>query len=93
MRMSAPFAVPFRGVRHGASASHPGAPGWVGPPRQSQVWAEEMRAQGKGDLLTYVELPDEDHGLRRYKATRRTRIDHMTGFLAEHLRLPDLVVR
>lgn len=63
------------------------------PPRQSQVWAEEMRAQGKGDLLTYVELPDEDHGLRRYKATRRTRIELMTEFLAEHLRLPDLVVR
>lgn len=60
------------------------------PPRQSQVWAERMEEMGKADLLTYVELPDEDHGLRRYKATRRARIELMTDFLAEHLRLPGL---
>ena len=60
------------------------------PPRQSQVWAERMEELGKGGLLTYVELPDEDHGLRRYKETRRTRIELMTDFLAEHLRLPEL---
>ncbi|MDX1646950.1 MAG: prolyl oligopeptidase family serine peptidase [Longimicrobiales bacterium] len=58
------------------------------PPRQSQVWAERMEALGKGHLLHYVELPDEDHGLRRYKSTRRTRIELMESFLAEHLDLP-----
>lgn len=63
------------------------------PPRQSQVWAERMRELGKDDLLVYVELPDEDHGLRRYKKTRRTRIELMEAFLAEHLRLPGLVRR
>lgn len=60
------------------------------PPRQSQVWAERMRALGKGDLLEYVELPDEDHGLRRYKETTRTRIELMELFLARHLDLPAL---
>jgi dipeptidyl aminopeptidase/acylaminoacyl peptidase len=63
------------------------------PPRQSQVWVERMRELGKDDLLVYVELPDEDHGLRRYKKTRRTRIELMTEFLAEHLRLPELTTR
>lgn len=63
------------------------------PPRQSQVWAQRMRELGKEDLLVYVELPDEDHGLRRYKHTRRTRIELMTAFFAEHLRLPDLTAR
>ncbi|NIR40780.1 MAG: hypothetical protein GWN71_36605 [Gammaproteobacteria bacterium] len=52
-----------------------------------------MRELGKDDLLVYVELPDEDHGLRRYKETTRTRIELMTRFLAEHLRLPGLAVR
>ncbi len=60
------------------------------PPRQSQVWAARMRELGKGHLLEYVELADEDHGLRRYKETRRTRIELMERFLAEHLRLPGL---
>jgi dipeptidyl aminopeptidase/acylaminoacyl peptidase len=55
------------------------------PPRQSQVWAQRMRELGKGDLLQYVELPDEDHGLRRYKATIRTRIELMEAFFAQHL--------
>ncbi|NNL31107.1 MAG: S9 family peptidase [Gemmatimonadetes bacterium] len=63
------------------------------PPRQSQVWAERMEEVGKSDLLTYVELPDEDHGLRRYKSTRLTRMELMTEFFAEHLELPGLVVR
>jgi dipeptidyl aminopeptidase/acylaminoacyl peptidase len=60
------------------------------PPRQSQVWAQRMREVGKGDLLEYVELPDEDHGLRRYKSTTRTRIELMEAFLARHLALPEL---
>lgn len=60
------------------------------PPRQAQVWADRMRELGKDDLLTYVEYPDEDHGLRRYKATVRDRIERMERFFAEHLRLPRL---
>lgn len=60
------------------------------PPRQSKVWADRMREAGKGELLTYVEYPDEDHGLRRYKATVRDRLERMRGFFAEHLRLPRL---
>ena len=60
------------------------------PPRQSQVWAQRMREVGKGDLLEYVELPDEDHGLRRYKSTTRTRIELMEAFLARRLALPEL---
>ena len=57
------------------------------PPRQSQVWAERMRDAGKGDLLTYVEYPDEDHSLRRYKATVRDILERMDAFLTRHLRL------
>jgi dipeptidyl aminopeptidase/acylaminoacyl peptidase len=55
------------------------------PPRQSQVWAERMRALGNGHLLEYVELPDEDHGLRRYKKTTRIRLQLMEAFFREHL--------
>jgi dipeptidyl aminopeptidase/acylaminoacyl peptidase len=54
------------------------------------VWAERMIELGKGDLLEYVELADEDHGLRRYKTTTRQRIELMESFLARHLELPDL---
>jgi len=60
------------------------------PPRQSQVWAERMRAAGKGDLLTYVEYPDEDHSLVRYKSTVRDRLARMSAFLELHLHLPQL---
>lgn len=63
------------------------------PPRQSQVWAERMRELGKGDLLEYVELPDEEHSLHRYKATNRIRIELMERFLARHLDLPELAGR
>ena len=59
------------------------------PPRQSQVWAERMRVAGKGDLLTYVEYPDEDHSLRRYKATVRDMLERMDAFFTRHLRLPE----
>jgi dipeptidyl aminopeptidase/acylaminoacyl peptidase len=58
------------------------------PPRQSQVWAERMEELGKGDLLEYVELADEDHGLTRYRSTIRLRIEMMERFLSEHLDLP-----
>ncbi|MDX1396545.1 MAG: prolyl oligopeptidase family serine peptidase [Gemmatimonadota bacterium] len=55
------------------------------PPRQSQVWAERMRELGKGDLLRYVEYPDEDHSLRRYQSTVRDILERMEAFLTEHL--------
>lgn len=55
------------------------------PPRQSQVWAERMRELGKGELLEYVELADEDHGLRRYKSTTALRIELMERFFERHL--------
>ena len=57
------------------------------PPRQSQVWAERMRDAGKGDLLTYIEYPDEDHSLRRYKATVRDILERMDALFTRHLRL------
>ena len=57
------------------------------PPRQSEVWVERMREAGKGDLLTYVEYPDEDHSLRRYKATVRDILERMDAFFTRHLRL------
>lgn len=56
-------------------------------PRQSQLWAERMEELGKADLLDYVEYPDEDHGLKRYKHTVRDRIRRMEKFLATHLGL------
>lgn len=68
----------FQGLRDGSV-----------PPRQSQVWAARMRELGKGDLLEYIELPDEDHGLTRYRSTIRLRIELMERFLRKHLRLPD----
>ena len=58
------------------------------PPRQSQVWVDRMEEVGKRDLVDYVEYPDEDHGLQRYKATIRDRLERMERFFAEHLRLP-----
>ena len=57
------------------------------PPRQSQVWAERMREAGRGDLLTYVEYPDEDHSLRRYKATVRDILERMNALFTRHLGL------
>lgn len=57
------------------------------PPNQSQMWAARMEELGKGDLLEYVEYPDEDHGLSRYASTVRDRLQRMDRFFAEHLRL------
>lgn len=64
----------FQGLRDGSV-----------PPRQSQVWVDRMRDLGKESLIDYVEYPDEDHGLRRYTATTRNRIERMERFFAEHL--------
>ncbi len=60
------------------------------PPNESRRWAERMRELGKGNLIDYVEYPDEDHSLKRYKATVRDRLDRERAFYAEHLRLPEL---
>jgi dipeptidyl aminopeptidase/acylaminoacyl peptidase len=46
-----------------------------------------MRELGKADLIDYVEYPDEDHSLRRYKKTVRDRILRMERFFEKHLRL------
>jgi dipeptidyl aminopeptidase/acylaminoacyl peptidase len=59
-------------------------------PRQSQIWVQRMRELGKADLIDYVEYPDEDHSLRRYKKTVRDRILRMERFFEKHLRLPGL---
>ena len=56
-------------------------------PRQSQVWVERMRKLGKDNLIDYVEYPDEDHSLRRYKKTVGDRIVRMERFFEKHLRL------
>ncbi len=56
-------------------------------PRQSQVWVKRMIELGKQDLIDYVEYPDEDHGLRRYRKTVRDRLLRMERFLKRHLRL------
>ena len=69
----------FQGLRDGSV-----------PPRQSQVWAHRMRELGKDSLIDYVEYPDEDHGLTRYRSTIRDRIERMERFLARHLDLPAL---
>lgn len=59
------------------------------PPNQSKMWAVRMAELGKGDLLEYVEYPDEDHGLSRYLATVRDRLQRMDRFFAEHLNLEE----
>lgn len=56
------------------------------PPNESRRWAERMRELGKGELLTYVEYPDEDHSLMRYRATVRDRLERIQDFYGRHLR-------
>ena len=57
------------------------------PPNESKRWAKRMRELGKGNLLEYVEYPDEDHGLTRYRATTRDMLVRIERFLFEHLKL------
>jgi dipeptidyl aminopeptidase/acylaminoacyl peptidase len=59
-------------------------------PRQSTIWVQRMQELGKSDLIEYVEYPDEDHSLRRYKATVRDRLLRMERFFEKHLKLPGL---
>ncbi len=55
------------------------------PPNESRRWAARMRELGKGDLLTYVEYPDEDHSLTRYRSTVRDRLERIRDFYGLHL--------
>jgi dipeptidyl aminopeptidase/acylaminoacyl peptidase len=61
------------------------------PPIQSQMWVARMHELGKSNLIDYVEYPDEDHSLRRYRATVRDRIERMQQFLGQHLNIRGLV--
>ena len=47
-----------------------------------------MRELGKGELIDYVEYPDEDHSLLRYRSTIRDQMEKIPRFLAEHLDVP-----
>jgi dipeptidyl aminopeptidase/acylaminoacyl peptidase len=38
-------------------------------------------------MIEYVEYPDEDHGLSRYRASVRDQLVHIERFLFEHLKL------
>jgi len=57
------------------------------PPNESKRWAQRMRELGKADLLDYVEYPDEDHSLNRYRATIRDMLVRINHFLNTRLRL------
>src|SRR6266545_405329 len=57
------------------------------PPNESKRWVKRMRELGKGDLIEYVEYPDEDHGLSRYRASVRDELVRIDRFLFEHLKL------
>ena len=57
------------------------------PPNESKRWVKRMRELGKGDLIEYVEYPDEDHSLGRYRATTKDMLVRIERFLFEHLKL------
>jgi dipeptidyl aminopeptidase/acylaminoacyl peptidase len=57
---------------------------------ESRRWVLRMHELGKADLIEYVEYPDEDHSLNRYRETRREKLGRVERFLAEHLNLPRL---
>lgn len=61
------------------------------PLGESRRWAERMRELGKGHLLDYVEFPDEDHSLLRYRETVREQMERIVAFLAKHLSAPQLL--
>ncbi|HUQ98468.1 MAG TPA: prolyl oligopeptidase family serine peptidase [Gemmatimonadaceae bacterium] len=63
------------------------------PPNESRRWAQRMRELKKGDLITYVEYPDEEHSLLRYRATLRDQMVRIPLFLATHLELPEMLAR
>jgi dipeptidyl aminopeptidase/acylaminoacyl peptidase len=57
------------------------------PPNESKRWVKRMRDLGKGDLIEYVEYPDEDHSLNRYRASIRDQLVRIERFLFENLKL------
>jgi dipeptidyl aminopeptidase/acylaminoacyl peptidase len=57
------------------------------PPNESKRWVKRMRELGKGDLIEYVEYPDEDHSLGRYRATTRDMLVRIEKFLFEKLKV------
>lgn len=63
------------------------------PPNESRRWAQRMRELKKGDLITYVEYPDEEHSLLRYRATLRDQMERIPLFFATHLELPEMLAR
>lgn len=61
------------------------------PPNEARRWAARMRELGKGDLLEYVEYPDEDHSLLRYRSTVQDHLERIQRFLGTHLIIPELL--
>jgi dipeptidyl aminopeptidase/acylaminoacyl peptidase len=61
------------------------------PINESRRWVERMRELGKGHLVDYIEYPDEDHSLLRYRATVRDMGQRIVRFLATHLDAPYLL--
>jgi dipeptidyl aminopeptidase/acylaminoacyl peptidase len=57
------------------------------PPNESKRWVERMRQLGKSDLIEYVEYPDEDHSLTRYRTTVRDMLQRIDRFYTKHLKL------
>lgn len=58
------------------------------PPNESRRWVAGLDSLGRRAQIDYVEYPDEDHTLKRYRATVRDKLVRMEAFFAEHLRLP-----
>ncbi|HWG33831.1 MAG TPA: prolyl oligopeptidase family serine peptidase, partial [Gemmatimonadaceae bacterium] len=63
------------------------------PPNESRRWVAKMRELKKGDLITYVEYPDEEHSLLRYRTTLRDQMERIPLFLATQLEMPDMLSR
>lgn len=57
------------------------------PPNESKRWVKRMRELGKGDLIEYVEYPDEDHSLSRYRVNVRDQLVRIERFLFDNLKL------
>ena len=63
------------------------------PPNESRRWVAKMRELKKGDLIAYVEYPDEEHSLLRYRTTLRDQMERIPLFLATQLEMPDMLSR
>lgn len=60
------------------------------PINESRRWVARMEELGKGDLVDYVEYPDDDHSLLRYRSTMHDQGERIVKFLADHLDAPQL---